>query len=363
MNKAVIGLAFGDEGKGTVVDMLSTDEIVELVVRFSGGQQVGHTVYTNDKSHTFSNFGSGTLQNIPTYWSQFCTVDPFGFYNERLLLTKAGLSPKIYYHPDCPLTTPFDKRHNQKNDIDNGTCGTGYGSTIQREEDYYHLKVRDYFFPEIFKYKFKAIADYYKVGNMHTREEYESYLKHMEYFVRHSFVEEIKNLHRKNVVYEGSQGLLLDQHYGFFPNVTRSNTGLKNVMILNNNEPVITYLVTRTYITRHGNGPMPSQEIEIIPNPFEINTHNKFQGKFRKAMLDMDYLRYGYMSDPFISKMPVNLVITHMDAFKAKYPINVGKNVRFCMEREFLDIMKLTFNAEKLYTNNSPHTNTMILRD
>ena len=106
--KAVIGLCFGDEGKGRVVDFLDHS----LTIRFSGGQQAGHGVIRNGEKHTFSNFGSSTLKGIPTYWSKFCTVDPVGMIRELNELMKINVNPLIYIDGDSPITTPYDKFYN-----------------------------------------------------------------------------------------------------------------------------------------------------------------------------------------------------------------------------------------------------------
>ena len=67
----VIGLGFGDEGKGITTSYLCKKlEGTKIVVRFNGGHQAGHTVVFNGKRHIFSSWGSGTLQGIPTYWSE-----------------------------------------------------------------------------------------------------------------------------------------------------------------------------------------------------------------------------------------------------------------------------------------------------
>ena len=85
-NSVVIGLGFGDEGKGLVTNYLSSPS--SLVCRFSGGHQAGHTVIENGKRHVFSNYGAGPLKGAPTYWSQFCTFEPIGFLKERAILRK-----------------------------------------------------------------------------------------------------------------------------------------------------------------------------------------------------------------------------------------------------------------------------------
>jgi len=80
---AVIGLGFGDCGKGMVTSYLCSQTENPVVVRFSGGHQAGHTVYhKNGEGHICSNFGAGVLQGVPTFWSDKCTVDPIGIVNE-----------------------------------------------------------------------------------------------------------------------------------------------------------------------------------------------------------------------------------------------------------------------------------------
>ena len=87
MNSAVVGLGFGDEGKGLVTDYLcSKNPGSTLVVRTSGGHQVGHTACRDGYKHMFANFGSGTLLCCPTYWDKRCTFEPTGFVKEHGIL-------------------------------------------------------------------------------------------------------------------------------------------------------------------------------------------------------------------------------------------------------------------------------------
>jgi len=147
MRHAVIGLGFGDEGKGMVTSYLSSYYNNPLVVRYSGGHQAGHTVVHEGVKHTFANFGSGTLQGCPTYWSEYCTVEPVGLLKElSVLVDKMGddFDMKLYIHNECPVTTPFDIFHNQKLEKEkiHGSCGVGFGDTLEREEDHFHLVFR-----------------------------------------------------------------------------------------------------------------------------------------------------------------------------------------------------------------------------
>ena len=137
LKAAVIGLGFGDEGKGTTTEYLCSQFSNPLVIRFSGGHQAGHTVVHDDVSHIFSNFGSGTLSGYPTYWSKYCTVYPFALLNELEILLEKGITPKLFIDPQCPITTPYDKEYNQLSEKKNkhGSCGVGYSATIEREKN------------------------------------------------------------------------------------------------------------------------------------------------------------------------------------------------------------------------------------
>ena len=95
---AVIGLGFGDEGKGLVTNWLSQHNQFETNTRFSGGHQVGHTVVTDEFRHVFQNFGSATASGVATVWSKDCCIDPIKIKREYEQLKKFDLSPKIYIH-------------------------------------------------------------------------------------------------------------------------------------------------------------------------------------------------------------------------------------------------------------------------
>lgn len=312
-SKAVIGACFGDEGKGRVVDQLCANSPNALVIRFSGGHQAAHqVVLENGKRHIFSNFGSGTLRGNDTYWSRYCTVEPVGLLNELDILISRGFSPRIYIDSNCPITTPYDIQANQgdEDNLSHGSCGVGFGKTIEREEAGCHFLFKD-LFSRFFKEKIESVRKYHSAD-----------------FIQCDFWGACKEVpERKNIfisykipengyseyIFEGSQGLLLDRHYGFFPHVTRANTGTKNILDLGFKPEI--YLVTRAYQTRHGNGPMTSGGIphSIKPNPFENQEEDSFQGNFRIGQLDIGLLFYGICQDEYIRKSKINLVVTCLD--------------------------------------------------
>lgn len=308
-DKAVIGLGFGDEGKGLVTNYLSLLDPYAAVVRYSGGQQAGHTVVKGEVRHVFSSFGSGTLNGAPTYWTEFCTVDPVGLCNELGVLLAKGIAPKLFINGKCPVTTPMDKNMNQFTDAHNGTCGVGVGTTKQREEDHYSLLFEDIFNPTILNIKLGLIQNYYQ-DFCHLMV-FNDYLEAIRTAPQIKLFEELPFVNSK--IFEGSQGLLLDQNYGFFPHVTRSNVGTPNILDLSSRPDC--YAVTRAYQTRHGNGPMTNTHIphKIKANPLETNVYNEWQGELRTSILDLDLLKYGISKDYYLNKNRHTLVITCID--------------------------------------------------
>lgn len=315
----VLGMGFGDEGKGLTVSSLVAQSESPIVVRFSGGQQAGHTVVFNGYRHVFSNFGSGTLQGAPTYWSKYCTFCPVAALEEAQALK--SFKPKLYVDYLCPVTTPFDVIANRSRDLSNGTVGAGVGTTLQRQEDHYKLFVQDLFYPRVLRAKLNNIALYYKTTN---REMMDSFIYHCkrvtesEWFLPCHSINDIEETpdHR---IYEGSQGILLDKDFGFFPNVTRSNTCSKNALQLisecPHSSPPEIYYITRAYQTRHGRGFMSNEHfVHIRNNENETNVPHEFQGKFRTGLLDLELLNYALdCDDNFSHGLKKNLVITCLD--------------------------------------------------
>src|SRR5687768_15135042 len=110
----VVGLGFGDEGKGSIVDALVAKTGARLVVRFSGGAQAAHNVIADDgRHHTFAQFGSGTFRpHCPTYLSEFMSFDPMALWAEAYNLQSLGerdCLKRLFICENAPLVTPVHK--------------------------------------------------------------------------------------------------------------------------------------------------------------------------------------------------------------------------------------------------------------
>lgn len=334
----VLGLGFGDEGKGRVTSYLCSLTYHPLVIRFNGGHQAGHTVVHDGERHVFSSFGSGTLQGIPTYMSKYCTFFPTAVRNEYQILKQHN--PILFVDPLCPVTTPYDMYHNRGREgfVKHGSCGVGFGSTIERNERYVKLFFQDLFYPSVLKEKMKNIAAYYGniVGLSHP--DMESYIQ--------LFMEDIEcakdivqphfgfNNKIDHVIFEGAQGILLDMDFGFFPNVTRSNTTCKNALEIIKQFGITTppsiYYVSRSYQTRHGIGLMSNEDkpVTLINNKNETNKTNDWQGEFRTGVLDVDMINYALACDNNFSKgINKNLVITCLDQTGSEFNFTINEKL------------------------------------
>ncbi|WP_417444108.1 adenylosuccinate synthetase [Joostella sp.] len=334
----VIDLGFGDAGKGLTTSFLASHRPKEtLVIRFSGGHQIGHTVKNEELSHTFSNFGSGTLQGIPTYYSEHTTLFPPAILEEGNYLNK--YQPKLYFNPLAMVTTIYDIAYNRaiEKQQHHGSCGLGFGTTIARNKEDVYFYANDLQFTSIIKQRLNSIRVYYKKLILNQPKSVQDYFeKELKNYDEAYYIETclaIQKFYRleglstlassySDFIFEGSQGILLDTQHGFYPHTTWSNTTSKNAIQLikkhlGNHVEIAIYYVTRCYQTRHGNGPMANTEsVTLENNEHETNVTNEFQGEFRVKALDRELLNYALSCDAIYHeelKTTKNLIITCLD--------------------------------------------------
>ena len=379
--KIVLGLLWGDEGKGMVTDWLCSKSKNSLVVRFSGGHQAGHTVAHGLKRHVFSHFGSGTFHGAPTFWSKYCTFYPTGLVREYNALREMDVSPKIYIDPMSPVTTFYDVLWNQhqemkRGDMRHGSCGVGFGATIARNETPYKLHAQDIFYPVILKQKLQAISEYYKSMGFSADGDHPGLNFKVAENVFMEAIEECKKIvtiisevilgNYEDVIFEGSQGILLDMDFGIFPNVTRSNVTSKNafeMMERNGHFYPSVYYVTRAYQTRHGNGFMTNEGYVSNWDGYsnETNKLNAWQGEFRKGNLDFDMINYALQCDSnFCHNAYKNIVVTCGDQINGDIiATSEGKKVIVVDMEDFMRHIKLELRPHYIFTNTSCHAGSI----
>jgi adenylosuccinate synthase len=318
---AVIGAGFGDEGKGRMVDsIVAANGPDTLVIRYNGGAQAGHTVVTPDgRRHVFSHIGSGAFLGAETFLSRDFVVNPLLFRREMSeLAPKLSTLPRITVDPRAIVTTPYDMMINEavedaRGKARHGSVGVGFGETVERNlRTSYALTVSDLSDAD----RVRGILDRIRtewvasrclaLGYPQAAASIEGLLASEQ--IRDRWIEDAKtfigsvrvadamaDLNGRAVVFEGAQGLMLDQDFGWFPHVTRSNTGLRNLMPLMTEagiDDLRVYHMTRAYLTRHGAGPLPG-ETDGPPYPGivdETNRPHRYQGSLRFADLDVDLM-------------------------------------------------------------------------
>ncbi|TCI95084.1 adenylosuccinate synthetase [Tenacibaculum sp. M341] len=329
--KIVIGLGFGDEGKGITTDFLCNEYPEAMVVRFSGGQQAAHTVMYEGKKHVHSSFCSGALRGLPSYFSEHCTIYPSFLYNEQKELEKKNGNTTLYIHPLAKVTTPFDVWHNRNNvkNLSHGSCGKGIGATMKRNEGPYKLYAIDLVAPKpLLIERLKSIANYYGISDSEDLQNEVSYFLQsvaaIDWKIKdYSFLKQYET-----IIFEGSQGVLLDMNHGVFPNVTYANTTAKNAIEICNKlqiDDIETFYVSRSYVTRHGNGWMLNEEeITLINNEEETCTYNEYQKHLRFGKLNLELLLYAKSIDQIYNPSTKNnIVITCLDQLSENIDMNV----------------------------------------
>ncbi|MFD7657969.1 adenylosuccinate synthetase [Actinosynnema sp. NPDC059797] len=336
----VVGLGFGDEGKGAVVDALCHDRETVSVVRFNGGAQAAHNVVADGRHHTFSQFGSGTLAGVPTHLSRHVLVEPIALATESRELAALGVrDPLRLLSVDAGalLTTPLHvlanrAREDARGEARHGSCGKGIGETVwysllagARPGDVVEHqevigtpgappRVGDCADPAALRRKLDALARFYEplIGAGPSVAELVSLYRDFAGAVRITRGDEVGRLaERGRLVFEGAQGVLLDQHHGFHPHTTWSTTTPANARDLLGGRPAAVVGVTRTYQTRHGAGPLPTEDPAVAARfPERHNATGRYQGAWRAGHLDAELLEYAVAACGGVD----GLAVTHLDA-------------------------------------------------
>mgnify|MGYP001193066267 CR=1 FL=1 len=340
--RAVIGAGYGDEGKGLMTDWLASQG-ADVVVRTNGGAQAGHTVENGGSRHVFHHFPSGSAAGVPGHLSRHFVSHPMLFGGERAELLAKGWSTRLTADPRGLVTTPWDMMVNQfievrRGNARHGSCGVGFGETIERSlRDRFLISVGDVLSGADVRGRLLAIRNDWVPerlkalggGELSPEEAslvsddgiLEAYLADCEAFAASVTVLEDRAL-RGAVLFEGAQGLMLDQEYGSFPHVTRSYTGVRNMSEVAAEAgigKIEALYATRAYVTRHGAGPLghegePMDHVRIVD---PTNAPNEWQGTIRAAPLDVDVLAAAIARDLAQARMGVkasaSLAVTCVD--------------------------------------------------
>lgn len=292
-NIVIIGMQWGDEGKGKIIDFLAKN--AHGVVRFQGGHNSGHTIINNKKKIVLRIIPSGIMHShISCYIGNGVVLSPEIMFNEINFLEKNNInvSERLFISNAATLIFPYhiaidnareNINNNQFNKIGTTCCGIGpaYEDKVARRG----IRVQDIFNPKIFSKKLKESLDfhnfvltrYLKSSSIDFNQAFDSVFKFSEKII--PMILDIpsriykENSLGHNFLFEGAQGSLLDIDHGTYPFVTSSNCVAGSASIGSGISPKgINYIlgVTKAYCTRVGHGPFPS-ELYNIDNPLYQN--------------------------------------------------------------------------------------------
>lgn len=283
-NVIVVGAQFGDEGKAKVTDLLS--ENADVVVRYQGGANAGHTVVVEDNTYKFHLIPSGIL-----YSGTLCVlgpgmvIDPKAFMSELSALMERGLDDSgLKVSATAHVTMPYHliidaAEEESRGDNKIGTTKRGIGPTYADKCARIGIRVEDLLDATVLKQKLEwmvprknvILERLYGLPPLDAKEILDQYLeygKKMQKYVCDTsaiifqLVEQ-----RKNILFEGAQGTLLDLDHGSYPYVTSSSPSAGGACVGAGVGPTIidrVIGVSKAYMTRVGEGPFPTEQTGAI---------------------------------------------------------------------------------------------------
>lgn len=299
--KFVIGANYGDEGKGLMSAYFANEAAEQgkkcLTILYNGGPQRGHTVESiRGYRRVYHHLAAGSAYGSDTYFHKDFLVNPMTFIQERDNETCAA-------SPLCRVVTPFDMMVNQmkeqgRGDARHGSCGMGIFETITRYKNMpYCPRLNDFYVNGnrgIFNY-LTDVQHYYEnlgfrfdsIPGLNIEGLKRNWARDMiEFSNKVTLYDKPQKMLNQygTIIFEGGQGLALDMdNMDNFPHLTPSNTGSKRMIpwvkeMLGTDVPIEIAYVSRSYLTRHGNGPFPDvclytthieQDMTNQPNPWQ----------------------------------------------------------------------------------------------
>lgn len=311
----VIGAQWGDEGKGKIIDYLSKNS--KYVVRFHGGNNAGHTIVNSKGKFALHLIPSGIFNSkTKVIIANGVIIDLAVLIEEIKMLNKAGIKTKrrLFISPRAHLIMPYHKildalYEQAKGNSKTGTTGRGIGPTYADKVSYNGIRVADLMSKKIFSEKLKTqllvknkilvSLGAKRLNQTEIEKEFDAYRKFVSPFVLEAFGI-LNDAVDKNqdVLFEGAQGMFLDNDWGTYPFVTASTIvsgGMNHGAGVAPQKIKNVIGVTKAYTTRVGSGPFPTEQINGTGEKLrEIgNEYGATTGRKRRCgWLDLELLKF-----------------------------------------------------------------------
>ena len=274
----IIGTQWGDEGKGKIVDWLSSK--ADWVVRFQGGNNAGHTIKVDNSIYKLNLLPSGIIRNKKCVIGNGVVLDPWALNNEILNLQKQGIKitkKNLFIAENVCLILPIHKiideiNETSRGDENIGTTKKGIGPAYEDKVGRRAIRLCDLSSPDLLKKKLNKLINFHKPRLIENNIKIDFSLIYNELLtIAKTIIEynspvwkQINDAGEKGdiILFEGAQGSLLDIDFGTYPYVTSSNTSSGQIFSgsgfgIKNNHTILG--ITKAYTTRVGSGPFPTE--------------------------------------------------------------------------------------------------------
>ncbi|MFB6283088.1 MAG: adenylosuccinate synthase [Halobacteria archaeon] len=355
MSVTIVGAQLGDEGKGKITDIYS--EQADVITRFQGGNNAGHTVVVDDREFKLHHVPSGVIRGKEAVIGNGCVVDPGVLIEEIDTLKEQDVDPEISISERAHVIMPYHRvidgiEEDAKGDMAAGTTGRGIGPCYEDKVGRRGVRALDLVKPDSLREKLEYVVptkralveDVFGVeaGEAFDADEiYEQYVKYGEE-LSDRIVDVSRLINRKldqdeRVLFEGAQGTSLDIDHGIYPYLTSSNTTVggastgTGVGVTRLDETVG---IMKAYLSRVGTGPLPTElNDEIGDHLVEVGEeYGTTTGRERRVgWFDMPMVRHAAEVNDF-----TGTVITSIDVLEGLDPVKLcdtytldGKEVEY----------------------------------
>jgi adenylosuccinate synthase len=350
-NFIILGAQWGDEGKGKIVDLFS--EHFDIVARYQGGHNAGHTVRIGDKKFILKLVPSGILRpGKQAVIGNGLVIDPAALLNEIEMLEAAGVAVNghLWISNRAQVLLPFHRMMEGMSEarpgrVSIGTTSRGIGPCYEDKIGRRGIRMADLLDPELFRARYDALVEektaiaktfdiYQELDATKVRDEYERFADRLRPMVRDTarFLNEAIAA-GKSVMFEGAQGTMLDIDHGTYPFVTSSSASAGGACIGTGVPPTRIQAVigvSKAYITRVGGGPFPTEALDAMGDHIRDrgNEFGSVTGRPRRCgWFDAPLLRYTAMINGFDSTVITKLdVLDELEKVPVCVAYRAGKN-------------------------------------
>jgi Adenylosuccinate synthetase (EC 6.3.4.4) len=359
MTVTIVGSQLGDEGKGALVDIWGGD--ADVVVRYQGGDNAGHTVVQDGTEYKLSLVPSGAIRGKVGVLGNGCVINPETLFDELDTLRDQGLEPDVRLARRAHVILPYhrvldgiEEEAKSDDDLAAGTTGRGIGPTYEDKAGRRGIRVGDLLDPDVLRERLEYTvpqkralaeeiygldvensehADAFDIDHLFgTYREYGERLKSESMTVNAGEFLSDKHTGDDELLFEGAQGTSIDIDHGIYPYVTSSNPTAGGAAVGSGVAPTVigqgeVVGIVKAYLSRVGTGPLPT-ELDGTDSEEELADFIREKGgEFgtvtgrprRIGWLDMPMLRHASRANGF-----TGIAVNHIDVLAGLDEINVG---------------------------------------